>query len=243
MIGWDDAPHLNPPHISKEELDDLERDMLPHQRQARRTGRPALGAGAIYPVDEDTIFIDPIPIPDHWERAWAMDVGWTRTAALIGARDPDTDIYYLTGEYYLGQQMPIVHAHAIKAMLPWKTLEGAIDPAAKGSNQKDGTKLRTEYEDLGLRLRSANNAVSAGIHRTLILMQGGQLKVFNTLTNWRKEFRLYRRVTKKTERGETSAIVKENDHLMDCTRYLVNTPDLFTTRPVDRARRRRSGEW
>ena len=55
MIGWEDAPHLQPPHITKEELDDLERDMLPHQKAARRQGRPSLGAGAIYPVEEDKL--------------------------------------------------------------------------------------------------------------------------------------------------------------------------------------------
>jgi len=236
MIGWDDAPHLRPPHISREELDDLERDMLPHQKQARRTGRPSLGSGAVYPIGEDQLFIDPFKIPDYWERAWTMDVGWKKTAALIGARDPDTDTYYFTGEYYVGEAQPIIHAHGIQAMLPWKNLEGAIDPAAEGSNQKDGTKLRAEYEDLGLYLRNADNAVAAGIHRFLTLAQSNQLKVFNTLVNFRKEIRLYRR-------NEKGKIIKENDHLMDCGRYLVQTAGIFTTQPIQRAHRKRRGEW
>ena len=42
----------------------------------------------------------------------------------------------------------------------------------------------------------------------------GRLKVFKTLPNWLAEFRIYRR----DERGR---IVKENDHLMDASRYLV----------------------
>lgn len=236
MIGWDDAPHLNPPHITPEELEDLERDMLPHQKQARRTGRPSLGAGAVYPVDEDTLFIDPFKIPDHYERGWAMDVGWRRTAALYGAHDTDTDIYYLTHEYYVGEAKPIIHAHGIKAMLPWPKLEGVIDPAAEHSNIKDGKKLKIEYEQLGLELALANNAVAAGIHRVLTLMQGGQLKVFNTLVYWRKELRLYRR-------NEKGKIIKENDHLMDDMRYLLNTPNIFCTRPVSRSRRGPGGEW
>jgi len=236
MIGWDDAPHLQPPHITAEELADQERDMLPHQKQARRTGRPSLGAGAVYPVNEDTIFIEPFKIPGHWARGWSMDVGWNRTAALFGALDEDTGIHYLTGEYYVGEAEPIIHAHSIKAMLPWKNLEGCIDPAAEGSSQRDGSKLKDEYEDLGLCLRFANNAIAAGIHRVLVLMQGGQFKVFTTLQYWRKEFRLYRR-------NEKGKIIKENDHLMDDTRYLCNTPDLFTTKPVERARRQHRGEW
>jgi hypothetical protein len=236
MIGWDDCPHLQPPHITNEELDELSADMLPHQRQARRTGRPSLGAGAVYPVNEDNIFIDPFPIPDYFNRGWAMDVGWNRTAAIFGAQDPDTDIVYLTHEYYVGEAQPLNHAHGIKVMLPWVELAGGIDPAAENSNQKDGTKLKQEYEDLGLMLVLANNKVAAGIHKTLTMLQGGELKVFNTLTYWRKEFRLYRR-------NDKGKIIKENDHLMDCTRYLLATPGLFTSRPIQQAGRKNHGEW
>ncbi len=243
LIGWDDCPHLQPPHITPEELDDLERDMLPHQRQARRTGRPSLGAGAIYPVNEDELFVEPFRIPEHWERGWGFDVGWKMTAAIVGARDPDTDIYYLTSEYYVGEKEPVLHANAIKSMLPWPDLIGAIDPAANGRNQKDGSRLMREYQDLGLELTRADNAVHAGLLHVLKLMTNNQLKVFNTLQFWRKEFRLYRRKERKTDLGTTVKIVKENDHLMDAMRYLLKTPGIFTTQPMQRARRGRSGEW
>ncbi len=93
MIGWDDVPHLRPPHIEQKELDDLEASILPHQRQARRTGRPSLGAGAIYPVDEGDLLIDPFKLPDHWPRAYALDPGWRKTACLWGAWDEDADVY------------------------------------------------------------------------------------------------------------------------------------------------------
>jgi hypothetical protein len=41
-----------------------------------------------------------------------------------------------------------------------------------------------------------------------------QLRVFDTLTNWFKEVRLYRR-------DEKGNVVKKNDHIMDATRYNV----------------------
>ena len=49
-------------------------------------------------------------------------------------------------------------------------------------------------------------------------MSQGRLKIFRTLQAWLAEYRLYRR----DEHGD---IVKENDHLMDATRYLVATLD------------------
>jgi hypothetical protein len=41
-----------------------------------------------------------------------------------------------------------------------------------------------------------------------------RLFVFNSLQNWLSEFRIYRR-------DEKGKIVKQNDHLMDATRYLI----------------------
>ncbi len=184
----------------------------------------------------ERLFIEPIKIPEYWARGWAMDVGWNRTAGLVGAWDEDADHYYLTHEYYVGEAKPIEHAHGLRAMLPWRDLDGCIDPAAEHSNLKDGTKLKDDYEDLGLFLILANNAVADGIHTVLTLMQGGQLSIFSTLTNLRTEKRLYRR-------NEKGKIVKENDHLMDCMRYLLNTPGAFRTRPIQRAQRQTHGEW
>jgi len=238
MIGHDDAPHLNPPNLTVEEREELFADMLPHERIARETGRPSLGAGAIYPVPEDKILIDPFVIPDHYEMGYAIDPGWNVTAALLGARNTETDQVYIVAEYYGQRDEPIIHSHGIKAMLPWNRLVGAIDPAAEGANQKDGSKLKVEYEDLGLELMYANNAVAAGLRHNLVGLSGGTVKVFNTLLYFQKEFRLYRR-------NEKGKIIKQNDHLMDCFRYLLNTPGAFQPRPIQRnTRRRRSGgEW
>ncbi len=235
LIGWDDVPHLKEPNITRAELDELQAGMLPHQAQARRTGRPSLGAGAVYPVSEDVFVCDPFPIPDYWWRAYALDVGWNRTACLFSAYDPDAEIYYLTAEYYVGELEPIKHAHAIKGMMKWD-YPGCIDPAAKGTSVRDGRKLMPEYEALGLDLIFARNPVTAGIHRTLTRLQTGQLRVFNTLVCWLKEFRLYRR-------NEKGKIIKENDHLMDDTRYLMYTDGLYMSQPIKRAQSLSRGDW
>lgn len=237
MIGQDDAPHLNPPIITVEEREALMDDMLPHEAEARRTGMPSLGAGAIYPVDTELLFIPPFQLPDYYTQGWALDPGWRVTAALLGAYDPETEKYYLTAEYYGMRDQPVVHAAGIKAMLPWETLEGQIDPSSDNvGNLKDGAKMKEEYEDLDLVLTNANNAVHAGLRHILILMQTGRLKIFETLVYLKKELRLYRR-------DEKGKIVKANDHLMDDMRYLLNTDDAFHDKPIQRVRRRARGEW
>jgi len=55
------------------------------------------------------------------------------------------------------------------------------------------------------------------------------MKVFNTLRNWLAEYRIYRRDEKPPNKP-----VKENDHLMDATRYLEMTgTQIATVEPYD----------
>jgi hypothetical protein len=206
---WDDVPHLSA--ATKASM--LEA-MAPHMREARTRGIPMLGAGVIYPVPESVVTVEPFELPSYWPRAYGLDVGWNRTAAIWGAWDRHADIVYLYREHYMGQAAPAVHAAAIRSPDDW--IMGAIDPASAGASQLDGRTLRQEYAQLGLELVDAQNVVDAGITAVYQRLVSGKLKVFRTCRNWLGEFRVYRR-------NEDGKIVKENDHLMDATRYLIMT--------------------
>lgn len=207
MAGWDDVPHLT---------ESVKAEMLasipPFQRDARSKGIPQLGAGAIYPVPESDFVVDDFALPDHWPRAYGMDVGWNRTAAVWAAWNRETDTVYLYTDHYRGQAEPAIHATGIKAKGDW--IHGVIDPASRGRGQQDGLQLFQMYTDLGLHLELANNAVESGIYEVWTRLSTGRLKVFRSMTNWLQEFRLYRR-------DEKGRIVKANDHDMDATRYLI----------------------
>jgi phage terminase large subunit-like protein len=206
-MGFDDAPHLSPESKAK-----LLAAFPPHERDARSKGIPRLGSGAIFPVPESEFIVNDFEIPAHWPRAYGMDVGWNRTAVPWGAINRDTDTVYLYSEHYRGEAEPSIHATAIKARGDW--IPGVLDPAARGRSQIDGTQLVTLYKNLGLDVEFANNAVEAGIYEVWQRLSTGRLKVFKSMTNWLDEYRLYRR-------DEKGRIVKEKDHLMDATRYLI----------------------
>jgi phage terminase large subunit-like protein len=218
---WDDVPHLDA--ATKAEM----LAAIPaYQRDARTRGIPVLGAGVIYPVEESAYLVEPFALPKHWKRAYALDVGWNRTAAVWGAYDAEADTWYLYHEHSRGEAEPSVHAAACKAPGDW--IPGVIDPAARGRSQGDGVVLLETYQDLGLHLSVAVNAVEAGIYQVLERLTQGRLKVFEPLSNWRKEARLYRRDAK-------GRIVKTDDHLMDGTRYLlVSGLDVARAVPVAR---------
>lgn len=200
------------PHLSDAAKAELEAAIPPHQREARSKGIPSIGSGKIYPVPEADIVVADFAIPDHWPRAYGMDVGWQTTACIWGALDRDSDVLYLYSEHYAGDAIPAVHAQAIKARGEW--IPGSIDPASRGRSQIDGQQLIEIYRSLGLDLEPANNAVSAGIYEIWQRMVGGRFKVFASLQNWIAEFRLYRR-------DEKGKLVKVKDHAQDACRYLV----------------------
>ena len=213
--GWDDVPHLD---------EDWKMQRLSsystHERDARTKGYPTKGSGAIYPVDEKQIVVEPFLIPEYWKRAFGMDFGWVHPTAIIwGAQDPESKIIYLYSEHSLSRSVPPIHAEAVKQRGAW--IRGACDPAGGGSSQRDGSMLIDEYLLLGLDVTPSPggpNSKEPRISRVLTLMESGQLKVFSTLSKWLDEFRIYRR-------DENGKIVKDKDDLMDATQYLITEWD------------------
>lgn len=226
---WDDSPHL-----TQGQKDALWASIPAFQRDARTKGIPQLGSGAIYPIPESEIVVPPFKIPDWFRLSYGLDVGWNRTAAIWSALDPEDDVLYLYSEHYRGHCEPAVHAQAIRARGEW--IPGAIDPASHGRSQIDGDNLISMYRALGLHLHKAVNAVEAGIYEVYTRLSSGRLKVFETMVNWRAEFRIYRR-------DEKGAVVKENDHAMDATRYDVMSgiPIAIARPPAEWAIRKQIG--
>lgn len=205
--SWNDVPHL-----TEQTKEHLLASTPPYLRDARAHGIPGLGAGAIYPVELSEVLVDPFLIPAYWPRAYGFDVGWNRTAAIWGALDRSSDTWYLYTEHYRGKAEPAVHASAIKARGEW--IPGVVDPGSRGRSQDQGRQLMQQYLNQGLILSDADNGIEAGLYAVWMRLSTGRLKAFKTLMNWQAEYRLYRR-------DEDGKIVKEFDHLMDATRYLI----------------------
>ena len=145
-----------------------------------------------------------------------MDVGWKATAACWGAWDRDNDVIYIYSEYKRGGEegldMPLVHASTIKTRGEW--IKGTIDPASRGRQQSDGEQLYMTYKKHGLKIYPANNAVESGIFNVWERLNSGRLKFFSSCSMLLRELSLY-------HRDDNGKIVKTNDHLLDCLRYLV----------------------
>jgi phage terminase large subunit-like protein len=166
----------------------------------------------IYPISDAQIVVKEFPIPEHWPRAYGLDIRWNTVAATWSALDPQSDILYLYSEYF-AESDSAIHAAAIRCRGDW--IHGLVDATANGRVQADGFQLAKAYRKLGLNLEAIDNPVQSGIFNLWQRMYSGRLKVFASLSKYLNERRLYRR----DERGQ---IVNQCDNLQDASRCLVS---------------------
>ncbi|SBT10672.1 Large terminase protein (fragment) [Candidatus Propionivibrio aalborgensis] len=216
----DDAEHYTP-----EQRAAIIASYPEHERDARAKGIPTLGSGRIFPIDEDSIKVDPFKIPAHWPRINGIDFGWDHPSAGVQcAWDRDSDVFYIIKAHRASQQTPVLFAPAVKAWGSWVPTAWPHDglQTDKGS----GLQLALQYAEAGLKMLkdkathapkagqpegSGGNGVEAGLMEMLDRMQTGRFKVFSNLDDWFQEFRLYHR--------KDGRVVKEFDDLISATRY------------------------
>lgn len=204
-------------HFTKERADEMLSRYPEHEREARGWGIPKLGDGAVFPIDESKLAVDPFEIPRHWHRICGLDIGWNHpTAAVWLAHDRESGSLYVTDVYKQSKQPVPVHASAIKGRGDWIPVAWPHD--ALQAQKDTGKPMRDAYRNEGVRMLPERAAFEDGsfaleprVNLLLNLMQKGQFKVFRNLEPWFAEFRNYHR-----KDGE---IVKEDDDLMSATQY------------------------
>tara|TARA_R100000951_G_scaffold7417_1_gene7071 strand:+ start:1970 stop:3223 length:1254 start_codon:yes stop_codon:yes gene_type:complete len=209
QASWTDADHL-----SAEDVHDLEESIPAHTKEARSKGIPSVGEGRVYPIADSQISVPRFKIPDYYEHIYGLDFGWQDpTAAVFIARDPDTDTSYIYNTYKLAEQTPVSHANNL-LQLGSDQIMGVSDPfGGTQRGQSDGVQMIERYLNAGLDIVSAERTFKQnGIATVLELMLSGKLKVFEDLSDWWGEFRIYG-YDKKGKPND------KHDHLMDAMRY------------------------
>lgn len=208
----DDAKHFTP-----EQRAAIIQAYPDHEREARVKGIPVLGSGRVFPISEESIRVEPIPLPAHWPQIVGLDFGYDHPfAAVRCAWDRDNDCFYVCNEYRERASTPVVHAAAIK---PWGSWIPCAWPHDGLQHDKgSGVELANQYGAQGLEMLpekatfdDGGNGVEAGVIDMLDRMQTGRWKVFSTCGSWFSEFRLYHR--------EDGKIVKIADDLISASRY------------------------
>lgn len=214
-------------HYTREQADAIVGTYPAHEREARAYGKPVLGSGAVFPVEESSIVVPPFAIPDHWARIAGLDLGWDHPTAVTWlAHDRDSDTVYLYDVYKAAQQTVAVHASAIRARGDWIPVAWPHDALQK---QKDsGVPMRDRYraENVNMlperaQFDDGSIGVEPGLQIMLDRMTKGQFKVFAGCEPWLEEYRIYHR--------KDGVIHKVRDDAIDASRYGVMSLRFATT--------------
>lgn len=218
---WDDAPHIE----SKAKADLLAR-YPDYQRDARTRGIPMMGEGAIFPVHDDLIRVDPFKIPDHFARIKSIDFGINHPGAGVEAAwDRDLDVWHVIDCYKKANETAPYHA-------AWLNKGDRRIPVAwphDGMNrEKSGGKtLADHYREHGVNMLSKSarypkvpgdtsdkggpQPVEPIVDELLERMMTGRFKVFSHLAPFFDEKNSYHR--------ENGVIVARNDDIIKAVGY------------------------
>lgn len=187
--------------------------------------------GLIYPMYEEAI-IDDLS-EEYTQYGLSIDYGTKNAfAALLWANNGTQwhaiDEYYYSGRETGRQKADDEYADDLDKFTEWlfekdqyghpiisRKLETIIDPSA--ASFKAMLQKRGRYK-----VRDADNDVLNGIRNVATCMNRGKIKVHKSLKNWQKEVAGY---TWDEKEGKEYPI-QVDDHLMDATRYFVQTKRL-----------------
>jgi len=228
---WDHASERilsmkgNKGHLNESVMEQILSSYAPHEREMRRYGRPSIGSGLVFPVPEEKIIIDPVPIEEHWLRICGIDFGFDHpTACVWVAWDREEDMYYVYDCYRQAKAPPAVHAQNIRNRPAFIPVAWPHDGNRRDSMGNPG--LAEQYRNLGCNMLAfhfenppalgetkGGNSIEVGIMDIFQKMEDEKFKVFSTLGDWFEEFRMYHRKDGK--------IIPLRDDLMSATRYAI----------------------
>jgi PBSX family phage terminase large subunit len=172
--------------------------------------------GTVYSTPETDIVIDPITLPKHWPRCWALDIDGSKASILWAAVDRDSDTQYLYAELIVQRHELVLIADAIKTRNKgWGDMAGLFNHLARGRDKMAGDRIVDALLDLRLNLFVVNCTPESAVPEVTRRLSTKRLKVFNTTCpQWLSQYRAYRR-------NKDGDIVEESDGLMRAMDLLV----------------------
>jgi phage terminase large subunit-like protein len=224
---WDDVPHLK-----KEDKERLAASYRTHERDARTKGIPMMGEGAIFPISDDRIVVEPFAIPSHFARLKGVDFGFEHHAAGVEiAWDRGQDVIYVVDCYKAKGELAPYHAAWFNKTNKWIPVAWPHD--GMNTSKGGGPNVKDAYAQHGVNMlsksaryqRSFGSKEKAGgqdqwpvIDEVRERMMTGRFKVFSNLSSWFEEKRSYH-----VKGGADGAIkiVDRRDDVLKATFYAV----------------------
>ena len=235
-VSWDDVPEYDPwgePFLLKTTRLQLERDYLPHERDARRNGTPVMGKGAVFPISVWPTYKngDYSFTGGNIERIIALDLG------LINDKTVITMLYYdeINQEMWLNTQIVVKGTeeanpsnyinHLLRPEVKGTPIVLPADASSQGRYTMSSLSIRQLFESYDLNVYKdaimnppdeqgrRTNHKSFGINTMRQMMEAGTFHINENCTDFLREAQNYY----VDETGRFS----DPDDCIDSARYAV----------------------
>ncbi len=252
---WDQARHLvdeNGELTAKAKI--LLASFPAHERDMRRYGKVTMGAGMVFPVEDELIAEKAIEIPRWWKRIKAIDWGWDHPFALVEAAvNPEDDSFHIYKTFRREKLTTAEIAHQINVSNPWIPVVWPHDMSQTEKNTGKtwaqilagapyNCKMLPKHfcnpPEVGKREWTGGQSVEPGLHAMLQYMEDGRFKVEENQREWFEEKQLYHRKLVKDGRV---VLMKKKDDLMAASRMAFMMRRMAIVKPAVFKRKRAQG--
>lgn len=236
-VAWDDVPEYDPwgqPFLLQETRRQLERDYLPHEREARIAGRPVMGKGAVFQLGNWPTYktgeFDFTRMP-RIQRVIALDLGLVNDKTVITLMywEPHEKTAYLHRQIVVQGIEEAVPTQYINHLLRPEVFGCPIvlpaDASTPGRYTMSANSIRELFEQYQLNVYDraimnppdsqgrVTNHKAYGINQMRQMLEVGSLMVNENCTHFLKEAQNYY----VDEKGRFS----DPDDCIDSTRYAI----------------------
>jgi hypothetical protein len=192
-----------------------------------------LGGDDVFSYADSEFVIEPIKVPEHWPKVYALDINAANASCLWGAWDKEGDTLYIVAEFVVGRsELPLI-AEAVRKRGLW--MPGLFDHIARNRSKAGGLRLIDALLDLKLDIFTVQADPEAGATEIANRLATKRIKVFSSCTEWLAQYRAYRR-------DRDGDLVEETDGLMRAMDLLALSGPMMP-RPSEEAADASSENW
>jgi phage terminase large subunit-like protein len=236
-VSWDDVPEYDPwdqPFLLKETRRQLERDYLPHEREARIAGKPVMGKGAVFQIRDWPTYktgeIDFARMPNI-QRVISLDLGLVNDKTVISLMywEPNERTAYLHRQIVVQGTEEAVPTQYINHLLRPEVFGTPIvlpaDASTTGRYTMSSNSIRELFESYELNVYEkaimnppdmqgrVTNHKSYGVNQMRQMLEVGSLMINENCTHFLSEAQNYF----VDEKGKFS----DPDDCIDSCRYAI----------------------
>jgi PBSX family phage terminase large subunit len=148
------------------------------------------------------------------EKVGGVDFGFTNPCAVLGVSIDDDGHYWVEHEWYKTQRTEDQIADYIKSCGFYQVYPDPENPSAIEVLNRKGINIHEVIKGKG--------SIESGINTVRSLFKQNRLHIHKSCINLIQELETYSYPEKKPNNNEPELPVKENDHAVDCLRYILS---------------------